>query len=350
VGWALLAVRHHVPMALSVIGANAALFTGFACTIPGLAGYADRPLRSWMVPGTGLSTLLVFTGLYAIAPASGGVRIVVAGVLAAAIASYAVWIIRANRPRFFDTTGTVLLGTFAAITVLSLARAIAAALGTTGVDFRNADLSQALVFGAFAVFTLLLGFAYMRLISLDVIARLERTAWYDPVSGASTRGLFENRLEVEIERARRFGSPLAVLLFDLDHFKAVNDTHGHTYGDRCLAAVVDRASTVVRRIDTLARFGGDEFAALLPGTDLDGAYRAAERLQQAVNDSYVAQQIGITLSLGVAEYRSGEDADTLLSRADRALYDAKHAGRDRVSVPRFDTDGALGRTGDATPE
>lgn len=346
-GWALLAVRYHVPMALSVIGANVALLTGFACTIAGLEGFAGRPLRSWIVLATGLLTLVVFTGLFIIAPSNGNVRVATAGLLATSIAAYAVWIIRANRGRFSDTAGTVLLWTFGAIAVLSLARVVFAGLGTIDVDFRNAALSEALVFGTFAIITMILGFAYMRLISLDVIMRLERVAWHDSVSGAFTRGLFETRLQAEMDRAERFDMPLTLVLFDIDHFKAVNDTRGHTFGDQCLAAVVDRATTVIRRIDTLARFGGDEFAVLLPGTDLDGAHRVANRLRQAVSDADVVQQTGITLSLGVAQYRPDEDADTLLTRTDGALYVAKRGGGNRVSVARIETDNALARAGEA---
>ena len=125
---------------------------------------------------------------------------------------------------------------------------------------------------------------------------------------------------------------LALVRVDVDHFKAINDTHGHQAGDQVLAEVARRLAGAVRGGDELARWGGDEFVAILPGTDKPGALRAAERLRAAVAAAPVQAaetELAVTVSVGWAHW-SGDTPDDLLARADRALYRAKDAGRDTV--------------------
>lgn len=332
VGWACLAARAHLPLALSVIVANVALYTGFSYTIIGLNAFVGRSAQDWVVPSTAVLTLILFGGLVFADPERGDLRIAVSGALAAIIAGYAAWILHRDRHCFFESTRAILLTAYVAIAVLSFGRIVAGFSGRAEVDLQKVPLSTAIVFATYAVLTIALAFTYMRLLSLDVIARLERQSREDLVSGAHSRAYFEISLELEIERAKRFDLPLALILFDIDHFKDVNDTYGHTVGDRYLRFVVDRAGSVVRSIDTVARFGGDEFAVILPGTGRSDAYRIAERLRAgvAVNDD--ADRTGIPLSVGVATYSKGEDMDSFVKRADEALYAAKRGGRGRTCL------------------
>jgi diguanylate cyclase (GGDEF)-like protein len=163
---------------------------------------------------------------------------------------------------------------------------------------------------------------------------MERLAHTDSLTGLANRRFFMQRLHEEIERARRHGHPLSVLLLDLDLFKQVNDTHGHDAGDRILVAVAATIQAVKRASDVVARFGGEEFALLLPETDGAGAARLAERLRHGIATTRVdaaGQPVSVTTSIGSATIRTREsDLDDLLVRADRALYRAKHGGRDRV--------------------
>jgi diguanylate cyclase (GGDEF)-like protein len=168
--------------------------------------------------------------------------------------------------------------------------------------------------------------------SLSALAELARR---DPLTGLANRRAFEEALRREVARARRAGAALAVAALDVDHFKRVNDAHGHPAGDAVLAAVAARAAAALRAGDLLARVGGEEFAALLPGAGLPAAVEVAERIRAALAAAPVeasGQALRVTVSLGCAAL-APEDADeaALLARADARLYDAKRSGRDRVA-------------------
>lgn len=165
---------------------------------------------------------------------------------------------------------------------------------------------------------------------------LEQLVRTDTLTGAANRRHFVERMRVEIQRSRRSKPPLSLLMIDLDNFKQINDKWGHSAGDEVLRCFAQLASTHLRAGDLFARLGGEEFSILLPDTSLTGAEEAAQRIIQAVRQQQVASdkhQIQYTISIGVAELQDDEDDyEPFLKRADRALYSAKHAGRDRVEV------------------
>lgn len=176
--------------------------------------------------------------------------------------------------------------------------------------------------------------------------QLSRLATTDPLTSLHNRRRFDEQLEDELRRARRFGHALAVVLFDLDHFKAINDTYGHAQGDvvlQCFAEILRESS---RRIDTIARLGGEEFGAILPATDAEGAIQFADKVRTHLAETPIARRgretdddspIRVTTSAGVAvagKLAEGELvphlAAHLIELADRKLYAAKEAGRNRV--------------------
>lgn len=165
---------------------------------------------------------------------------------------------------------------------------------------------------------------------------LEELATTDALTGLSNRRRLFEHLDEEILRSRRYGTPLSVLLIDLDHFKRVNDTWGHSVGDQVLRNAARALSEASRDTDLAVRYGGEEFVLLLPETALEGALTLAEtlraRLQDTPTDLPAGRRIEITISLGVATLRNGENAEELMSRADAALYAAKHKGRNRVEA------------------
>jgi diguanylate cyclase (GGDEF)-like protein len=165
----------------------------------------------------------------------------------------------------------------------------------------------------------------------------EREAISDPLTGLYNRRLAMQRLDEELARARRTGAPVAVALVDLDHFKRVNDRLGHAAGDAVLREAARRLTAGTRASDVLARFGGEEFLLVAPGTPADAARSLAERLRAALASAPVETDKGVvavTASFGVAVADGDQvDATALLAAADRALYNAKHAGRDRVCAP-----------------
>jgi len=164
---------------------------------------------------------------------------------------------------------------------------------------------------------------------------LVRLAHTDYLTGIHNRRFFMQRLSEEVERVRRHGSQLSVLLFDLDYFKNVNDQCGHYAGDQILKSVADVSMEVKRITDIAARIGGEEFALLLPETDQTGAVRTAQRLRQAIaritHPATQARKLKVTASIGVATVSAvSQDLENVLNHADEALYKAKHSGRNAV--------------------
>ena len=164
---------------------------------------------------------------------------------------------------------------------------------------------------------------------------LERLATRDPLTGVFNRRSFYEQFSVQWENARRYGHPLACAMVDIDHFKAVNDEHGHAIGDEVLQRVAAALQTAARQGDVVARYGGEEFVILLTHTDLDGAEHAAEKIRAAIQ-SLALPNLRVTASLGISSLElRPESMEELLDQADQGLYAAKRLGRNRVI--RFDT-------------
>jgi len=161
---------------------------------------------------------------------------------------------------------------------------------------------------------------------------LRRLATTDQLTGAFNRLHFDAHLEHMMRQAQRFASPLRLRLLDLDHFKRVNDEHGHHVGDRVLCRLVDSIAGTLRSTDILARWGGEEFAILAPETDLPGALHLGEKIRSCIAETAFEPVGPITLSCGVAQYRVDESADDFFRRVDAATYTAKHTGRNQVQA------------------
>ncbi|WP_434672449.1 sensor domain-containing diguanylate cyclase [Pseudomonas sp. R1-15] len=154
----------------------------------------------------------------------------------------------------------------------------------------------------------------------------------DALTGIRNRRYFQERLTSEMARVERGSGELAVIMLDIDHFKRINDQHGHAVGDRVLQAVCQRITQRLRRTDVFCRLGGEEFVVLCPDTDNESAYTLALGLWDGLRGSPIDDIGTITASFGIASWRVGEGADALLLRADSGVYAAKQAGRDRVEV------------------
>jgi diguanylate cyclase (GGDEF)-like protein len=214
---------------------------------------------------------------------------------------------------------------------VQLVRALVYGVQLAGGSLPWGDTGVSMVFfslGALSLPALTLGAVMM--VNAELIARARHAADHDHLTGASSRRAFFDLAAREQARSLRHASPLSLLLFDVDHFKRINDTHGHAAGDRVLADIVEATSAVVRSIDTVARLGGEEFAVLLPDTAAGTALLVAERLRQALDRAPDAAGVGYTVSIGVATLHPGESIAAMLSRADAALYAAKAGGRNAV--------------------
>ncbi|MGH8460361.1 MAG: diguanylate cyclase [Stenotrophobium sp.] len=167
--------------------------------------------------------------------------------------------------------------------------------------------------------------------------QLYQRATRDALTGIFNRGHFTEMATLEIARARRFSEPLSAMMIDIDHFKKVNDSHGHGTGDRVIIALAQTITAHIRKIDFAGRLGGEEFAILLPRADKEPAAEVANRLRLLISEQRVAlepgRDIGFTASIGVAALRpTTRNLQELLRNADAALYSAKREGRNRVEV------------------
>jgi len=163
---------------------------------------------------------------------------------------------------------------------------------------------------------------------------VRRQAITDELTGLSNHRRFQEVTSIELERARRFDHDVGLVLLDVDNFKRVNDTYGHQQGDAVLRAVARVLRQSCREIEEPARYGGEELAVTLPETDLEGAYRLAERVRNAIEQLEVplvdgAGRIAVTASIGVASAQEARKED-LIEAADRALYEAKRTGKNRT--------------------
>ncbi len=279
--------------------------------------------------------LLLFEG-------SGRVRVVVAGMLIAGQAAQTASILFPQarlRVRVPTTFVAVLLSITAALNVV---RSFALTLGY----FEDPKLFYAVAVGTFASFVAValgLGFGIFWMSTTALTNGLEQMASTDPLTRTFNRRVFLRWCERERERNEQKGTPFSVLMIDFDHFKQVNDTYGHHTGDEVLVSAVEHMQNAIRGIDVLGRWGGEEFAVLLPGATGDAASLVAERLRanvarmrlpEAPETSRVANpMVRMTVSVGVATYINETDTvHMLLKRADAALYEAKATGRNRVVV------------------
>ena len=168
-----------------------------------------------------------------------------------------------------------------------------------------------------------------------VLAQAEEVSHVDELTCLPNRRQIIKNLQNEVKRAERYKTLLSISMIDIDHFKQINDSYGHTIGDQVLFQLANILQDDIRDPDTVGRYGGEEFLVVLPNTRLEDAAEQAARLCKRVRekDIDIGENVHLTISIGVAEYRHGqENWQKFLSRADLALYDAKNAGRDRWAI------------------
>lgn len=203
------------------------------------------------------------------------------------------------------------------------------------------DRIQSFSFVTFILTSIVWTFAYMILNNErlqqelnETKIKFEKLAATDFLTGINNMRRFFEIGEVEIHRARRFRHPLSLIMFDIDHFKKINDTYGHAAGDMVLTTIIDVCKFNLRELDTLGRLGGEEFGIVLPHTDIDVAKMVAGRLRRAFDETEIrilTETIRVTASFGVTEFlESDKQLKDLLDRADSALYEAKQSGRNQV--------------------
>ena len=164
---------------------------------------------------------------------------------------------------------------------------------------------------------------------------LEKEILIDQLTGVANRRALKERLQEEIQRYQRYEHFFSMILFDVDNFKSINDKFGHWAGDKCLKEIIKRIKPILRDTDFLARWGGDEFVILFPGTELASAAAVAERIRKALENTrftYHKQEINLTVSIGLTEVQASDQSQEMLfNRVDKAMYKAKKKGRNMVA-------------------
>jgi len=330
----LFASRGVLPDVLSIEGANLLFIASVALMLAGFRRHLGQrvPTRPLLLGGAAAMACLVFF--------HHGVDSLPMRTVAVSIYHFSVYMaigrtIPASReprlryPYLFTRRAAFVLGTVHACRGIFYALQV----GETLRFLEPAPYNLAFfAIGTLALPALTLGAVMMA--NARVIRETAYAADHDHLTGAWSRRAFFNFAEHEHARAARIGSSLSLLVFDADHFKRVNDTHGHATGDRVLRDIVIHAQEVIRKIDYCARLGGEEFAVLLPDANHQTAMDVAARLRTALDRSlHLAPStlpVGYTVSIGVATLAPGETLAELMARADAALYVAKADGRNRV--------------------
>ncbi|MCZ8252235.1 MAG: GGDEF domain-containing protein [Hylemonella sp.] len=325
----LFAGRGFWPDFVTIVLANLVLLAGIVSYHAGVARFFGRQVVWWRW----VALLLVLAPVlywYGLVDPNYNARLIVVCLVWSGIFLSMAWLIWRHGPRTFPTRFTV--ATLLLHVTVLLLRFFSAWVPMAEEGLLTPTRVQSLYVGSNALMLLALGMGMILLAGDRLRAEFEHIASHDPLTNVLTRRVFMDACAQELARCRRHGRSMALLLMDIDHFKVVNDTHGHQMGDRVLLDFAQRITALLRRPDLLARFGGEEFVLLLPETSQEEAVAVAERILARVAEPADGLP-SITVSIGLATNRPDEaEIDTLLARADRALYKAKDEGRSRVEV------------------
>lgn len=337
IGLGLIGVglRDTIPDIISIPLANTVSWTGYLLILFGVRSFAGRPARP-MLYLLAIAAAAIPLFLWS-EPDGFAKRVILVAVLVMACDMLLVreGLLLWRRERL--ASGAILAALFAPTVVLFAIRGYLAATGRLGTEMFPTDNTSQWLTATGTAFLLLRGSALLLLAAERSRNRLVTIAQHDPLTGAMNRsGLERAMTQIAADAGKRPGR-LTLLLIDIDHFKSLNDTHGHAAGDRILQLFAEAARSELRASDILARHGGDEFVALLPHMPTKDAVRVANRIRAAFSRT-LADWDGAplrqpTLSIGVAEGdAAGDELETLLQHADEALYRSKRLGRDRVQV------------------
>ena len=328
VGTVLAGVTGQLPIFFTVFMARVMLALGLYLTYVGTQrffGVTPR-LRPWLL----VITVLMLAQLwFTFVEPNFHVRLALSNALGAyLLGAHAYLVFKQGSPTFARVlTIAVLL----AMSLIQAMRLVTSFIWPLGENIFDTSLMQLIFVGSFVFCILLFSISTVLLASERLHAELEHLVSHDTLTNAATRRYMQEACEKELERCRRHGRSMALMIMDLDNFKRVNDTYGHQAGDQVLIEFVAKASAMLRRPDQLGRYGGEEFMVMLPDTSLEEAVLVAERIRETC--ALPAPGPCCTVSIGVTIYQQAQDTmDTLLNRADAALYRAKRNGRNRVET------------------
>ncbi len=324
----LTALRGLAPDLLAISTSNVVFFFGMYWGYAGTQRFFGHTPRHmpWLAA---IAVIVCFHLWFTYGYESLLMRLTLVNLMGAVFMGVQAMLIRKNGPMSFAKG--LAFGSLASAAALQLLRVGLA--WTQSLDnniMGSSPIHQVYAMG-FAVSILLYSIGLILMATDMLRAELELLATRDSLTDALTRRHWNTLCESELERCKRTGRSMAILALDLDHFKAVNDTHGHQAGDKVLVDFVTRINAVLRQIDRLGRFGGEEFVLLLPETSLEQALGVAERIRSDLANATVTPSC--TVSIGVTtNTEPGDTVESMTARADAAMYRAKEGGRNRVET------------------
>jgi diguanylate cyclase (GGDEF)-like protein len=325
----LFGLRGLAPELFTIVIPNTLLVGGFMLIYVGILDYYEQRANLALL-GAILIGVALLSAWFTFAQPDYRLRVLMVTAIDSIILLMSGRRILMQRPRNISAAFTGIA--FLATALISATRFVAT-LTNVDVSSHLLDTSplQKLYIASFAFSILILTVGLMMMANDRLRATLEYIAAHDALSGAFSRGTFLDLLAKELARSQRHRRPLALMMLDLDDFKAINDAHGHLMGDRVIVDFATRASALLRQDDFLGRYGGEEFVALLPETTLEEACAIANRICNCIATAEGSGLPAYTVSIGVAAAHDGNMlTESLLSLADRELYLAKRNGRNRV--------------------
>ena len=330
-------LQGHVPLWVPAIAGNWAMLIGRTTSVAALRQFDRRPVpRAWLAASCAVLMLAVAATLD-IWPEPRVRAIIMVGGMAA-LAIWGTWSLAASAPPSVSRAITMVgLGGWGLANLWRLWTTAYLPEGAPVLDLRSPAVAAYM--GALVIMDVFCNIGFVLLITDRMHEWVLQLARTDHLTGALSRGALYTQAQRDLQLARRQHTYTAAFIVDIDRFKTINDSHGHAAGDAVLRHVSQHGQAVLRCTDLFGRYGGDEFVAILPETDLQTAAAIAERLRQAVGETLPGAPAltcgphGVTVSIGVAAIAPGGDCvDALIALADEALYIAKHAGRNCTRV------------------
>lgn len=341
--WALIAARGAIPDLASILIANLCMVAAQAMKLAALYQFRERP---WPRGRCLLPTLVMFILIAALDYTDFRHRVIYGGLIYIAQMWLLLEILRTDTASKRGGAWWLLFGATATLIPILALRALAALFGTEEFSRLGSSVApstlQVLVFVFLSALDILGSLGFILMVKERSDFELRALAMTDFLTKTLNRRAFTMRAEQALAMAQRTGAPLALLMIDIDHFKRINDEHGHAAGDAVLTAVARSIGVSLRKQDTLGRYGGEEFGVLLPATNLAGAQVLAEKLRSMVENMPCrvgSKHVSVTISIGITLCQAScttcrSNLNELLDDADKALYQAKHSGRNRsVATP-----------------
>jgi diguanylate cyclase (GGDEF)-like protein len=345
--WAAYAVFSALGLALFVLAVldgnnehlralgNVCVVASLICLQRGVWRFFGGPSHWWSHAAAMALTLAV--SWFGMSQSWGPLRVAVISAVLAALSAATAWDVHRGTRRQFELRYGVLLALPLLLGAAVFGARSLRAIVSPQTIVAEVTANSALNIGSAVVYMIVALVFQLTLVTLVVsrlVSELKRASRHDPLTGLLNRRAIDEALAAEVQRARRLGAPFSVLMLDVDHFKPINDTHGHAAGDRALQHLATLLSSQMRDIDRVGRYGGEEFVVLLPGTPQEQAHGLAQRLCEkvaALPPMWRDAPLPVTVSIGVAEWLGDSGGlPALMARADAALYRAKEDGRNRV--------------------